>query len=300
MINDLTFEVYGTSVDADTGEKIKTKTVYYIDENITTNPMIDIAFKIYNLKTKETIVSPSEEFFEPNFEKVYEGIRTISVDNAVKYFETVFSQADKVVVYAMDITEQTQQFVDGFLDKYDKDEFRIVEAMNATFIMTPNEYYPNIERVNVRAFMVGVPKGTAIKDVANKIVEQLPYNYSILPDSIEVDMANRRFTIIPINFKVIYPDGRHKRISTISVLTLEEILSDADKKPVAVVQLIRRGLRRYHAYVVYKRTKDDRIRRYAEIHASKKTSSLLDARGMHKTKRNMAIKRGYKSKKRRN
>ena len=186
MIANLTFEVYD--------KKMKTRTVYYIDEPITINPMTEIAFKIYDLQTKRVVVSESdsEEFFQTTFEKVHEGVRTISVDNAIEYFEGVFSRADKVVIYAMEITEETQQFVDGFLDRYNKDEFRIVKATDATFTMVPNEYYPNIDKVNVRAFMTGVPKGAAIQDIANKIIDQLPYNYSILSDSVEVDMVNRR------------------------------------------------------------------------------------------------------------
>ena len=281
MINDLTFEVYD--------KKMKTRTVYYIDEPITSNPMSEIAFKIYDLQTKRAIVSDSEEFFESNFEKVHEGIRTISVDDAVKYFEDVFLRADKVIIYAMELTEETQQFIDGFLDRHNKDEFRIVKATDTTFTIAPNEYYPNIEKVNVRAFMTGLPKGAAIQDIANKIIDQLPYNYLILSDSVEVDMRNHRVSLIPVNFKVIYPDGRHKRVSTISVLKLEEMLTVADKKPVAVVQLIRRGLRRYHAYVVYKRTKEDRIRRYEDIHASRETSKSSPVAG--KTyKRNKIIK----------
>ena len=82
------------------------------------------------------------------------------------------------------------------------------------------------------------------------------------------------------------------------------MLTVADKKPVAVVQLIRRGLRRYHAYVLYKRTKEDRIRRYEDIHASRETSKSLGAKGLNKSKRNKISNKGnnkkmVKSKKRR-
>ena len=299
MIANLTFKIYDTDIDKNTGDKIKIKTVYFIEEEITNGPMTEIPYQVYNLETDEPIFSQEEEHYYSDFQRVVgEGVKTISVENAVEYFEDVFLEADKVFIYAMQITENTQQFVDNFLEKHDREQLRIIMPRNIIIKMIPNKYYPEIESVAVRAFTVGVSHEDAIMDVKNKILDQLPYSDTMLPDNIEVDLSNKVFSIVPINYKIIYPDGTYARFPAISGYQLEQKLLHHHKKDVSVVRLIRRGLHRYHAYVVFKRSKTDKIQRYPERNISKDTSpiSLNNAKGKSKKRNN---KKGSKSKKRR-
>jgi hypothetical protein len=297
MIANLTFEVYDTDIDKNTGHKIKIKTVYYIEEEIEDGPMTQIPYQVYNLETDEPIMSREEQHYYSDFLRVIgEGLKTISVENAIEYFEDVFLEADKVLIYAMEITKNTQQFVDYFLDKHNKDSFRIITPTNITLQMMPNNYYPDIENVTVRAFISGVSRDIAINDVKNKILDQLPYSDTMLPDNIDLDLSNRTFSLVLINYKVIYPNGTHARFPAMSVYQLEQKLLQQHKKHVSVVRLIRRGLHRYHAYVVYKRSKNDKVQRYPELKVSRDTSPLSitkNARGKRVTfkKRN---KRGTK------
>lgn len=299
MIANLTFEVYGTDIDKNTGDKIKIKTVYFVEEEIEDGPMTQIPYQLYNLETDTPIFSQAEEHYYSDFQKVIgEGVKTISVENAMEYFEDVFSEADKVVIYAMEMTENTQQFVDDFLNKYNKEEFRIIRPTNITLKMMSNNLYPNIENVKVRAFISGVTRDIAINDVKNKILDQLPYSDTMLPDNIDLDLSNRVFSLVPINYKVIFPTGTYARFSALSVNQLEKKLLQHSKKHVSVVRLVRRGLHRYHAYVVYKRSKGDKIQRYPELKVSRETSPLTPVNARGKTK-SRVIKKGNKSKKRR-
>jgi hypothetical protein len=303
MIANLTFEVYGTDIDKNTGDKIKIKTVYFVEEEIEDGPMTQIPYQLYNLETDTPIFSQAEEHYYSDFQKVIgEGVKTISVENAIEYFEDVFSEADKVVIYAMEMTENTQQFVDDFLNKYNKEEFRIIRPTNITLQMMPNNLYPDIEKVKVRAFISGVTRDIAINDVKNKILDQLPFSDTMLPDNIDLDLSNRVFSLVPINYKVIFPTGTYARFSALSVNQLEKKLLQHSKKHVSVVRLVRRGLHRYHAYVVYKRSKGDKIQRYPELKVSRETSPLtpVNARGNPKKQtKSRVIKKGNKSKKRR-
>lgn len=296
MFDDLTIEVYHENEDKNTGKTIKTKTVYYINEDIDDNPMSDIPFHKYNFKTDELMMSSNPyEFFHSNFKKIEVVGKSISVDNAAEYFEEVLSTAVKIVIYATDMSRENEDFFEEFAENYPDIKIQISFAENVTFKMAKNNYFPDIKNVEIETFMKitwfgedryksAVDRDVLKKDVKEKILEELQYD-TMLPDSVDLNLDSRSFSLIPINYKVIYPDGTNKRISEISVADLEKTLSEMDNKYVAVVRLIRRGLRRYHAYVVYKGERSDKIQRYPELRESREKSPLLTMAKGIKTKR---------------
>lgn len=285
MIDDLTIDVYNKN------DNIKTQ--YYVNSDIEHAPET-ISRRKYNLDTNKLIDAFDNATPDSNFKRIGNKVTEFDVDDAYDFFMNELATSKYVKVYANRLSDANEDFFDAY-NRMVRDPSRVAKIFEPDDITLSMANKPSIELI-VNAFYNVDDKDVAIDDVKDKLQQQL-YETSwlfpeiagdietMLPDNIELDLDAKTFSIVPINFKVIYPNGTYKRVSAVSVAQLEEELDKITKKSVAVVRVIRRGPRRYHAYVVFKVRKNDQIVRYPEMYERRNASPVSDEGAKGKTKR---------------
>lgn len=286
MIDDLTIDVYNKN------DNIKTQ--YYVNSDIE-HARETISRRKYNLDTNNLIDAFDNATPDSNFKRIGNRVTEFEVDDAYDFFMNELATSKYVNVYANHLSEANEDFFNAY-NRMVRDPSRVAKIFEPDDITLSMANKPSIELIVDKAFYKVDDKNVAIDDVKDKLQQQL-YETSwlfpeiagdietMLPDNIELDLDANTFSIVPIHFKVIYPNGTYKRVSAVSVAQLEEELDGITKKSVAVVRVIRRGHRRYHAYVVFKVRKNDQIVRYPEMYERRNASPASAEIAKGKTKR---------------